>query len=130
MVEAIRSYGVAGRAALRGRAGAAGFRLPGAEAQAADAPGGAGALTSTALFGLQDAMSDAERDAAAQRRGGALLDALAELQKAMLSGGISRAALGRLAALAEGESGADPALRELLDLVSLRARVELARPRD
>jgi hypothetical protein len=29
--------------------------------------------------------------------------------------------------LAEGEAGADPALRELMEGISLRARVELAR---
>jgi hypothetical protein len=130
MVEAIRGYGVAGRTAVRARAGGAGFRLPGAEAQASEATGSVSALTGTGLLGLQDQASDAERDAAARRRGGALLDALAELQKAMLSGQVSRATLGRLAALAEGESGADPGLRDLLGQVSLRVRVELLRLRD
>jgi hypothetical protein len=38
--------------------------------------------------------------------------------------------LRRLAALAEGEAGSDPELREILEALSLRARVqaELARP--
>lgn len=130
MVEAIRGYGVAGRAAVRGRAGGAGFRLPGVETQASEAAGSVSALTATGLLGLQDQASDAERDAAAHRRGGALLDALAELQKAMLSGQVSRAALGRMAALVEGDSGADPQLREILEQVSLRARVELLRLAD
>ena len=134
MVEAIRGSGMAspaaGRAPARPRPGTGGFRLPGAEAGAAAAMGGVSALSATGLLGLEDQASDAERDAAARRRGSALLDALAELQKGLLSGQVSRAALGRLAALAEGESGADPALREILDQVSLRARVELLKRKD
>jgi hypothetical protein len=129
MVEAVRGYGLAGRAAARARAGASGFRLPAAEAEpaAAEAAAPLAAVTASALLGAEAAPSPAERDAAARRRGGALLDALAELQRGLLGGGARRAALGRLAALAEGESGADPALREILGQISLRARVELAR---
>lgn len=130
MVEAIRGYGVAGRPVARARSAGAGFRLPGAEAEASAAASTISALGSTALLGIQDRSSDGERDAAARRRGGALLDALAELQRALLSGQVSRAMLGRMAALAEGESGADPALREILEQVSLRARVELLRLHD
>lgn len=107
------------------RAGAGGFALPESGPQALAV---AGAATSAAgLLGLQDSWSPAERDAAALRRGDAVLDALAELQLAQLSGGIAPERLSRLAALAEGEAGADPGLREIMDGLSLRVRVELAR---
>ena len=79
------------------------------------------------VLGLQDGWSPPERDAAAGRRGAALLRELEGLQLAMLSGGIPPAALSRLALLAEGEAGVDPGLREIIEAISLRARIELAR---
>ncbi len=79
------------------------------------------------MFGLQDDWSPAEADAAAQRRAQAVLGELGALQLALLDGGVSVARLSRLALLAEGEAGADPALREIMQAISLRARVELTR---
>ncbi|MCX8133183.1 MAG: flagellar assembly protein FliX [Roseococcus sp.] len=127
MVEAVRGYGLAGRAVARARSGAGGFRLPPAESSPAEAAGAVASIAAGALLGAGSLPSAAERDAAAQRRGAALLDALRELQRGLLADGAARATLGRIAALAEGESGADPALRELLAQIALRARVELLR---
>ena len=105
-----------------GRAGAA-FALPSAEkaVAAGQVTGGLG------LLGLQQGWSDAERDDAAKRRGHAVLEELEGLQLALLSGRIDSGLLARLARLAEGESGADPGLRDILRDISLRARIELAR---
>ena len=52
---------------------------------------------------------------------------LEALQLAFLCGRIEPGRLTRLAAMAEGEAGADPALREIIAGISLRARIELAR---
>ncbi|MBY0337459.1 MAG: hypothetical protein K2X11_12645, partial [Acetobacteraceae bacterium] len=60
-------------------------------------------------------------------RGRALLAALDDVQRALLSPEGGAAALARLASLAEGECGADAALRETVEALSLRARVILAR---
>lgn len=125
MVEGIRGYGPAGRSSARAGATRAGFRLEDdapARVAAAAAPGGI-----AGLHALQDGVSAAERDAAAARRGGALLAGLDTLQRGLLAGRVADSALRRLAALAEGEAGADPALRETVEALSLRAKVELAR---
>ncbi len=74
-------------------------------------------------------MSDRERDDAAQRRGHALLEEMEAMRRDLLRGALPAARLSRLAVLAEGEAGADPALREVVEALSLRARVELARHR-
>ncbi len=111
--------GGAGRAQRRGGA----FSLPGAaSAGSVAAAGGVGAL-----FGMQEALTPRERDDAAQRRGQALLEEMEALRRDLLRGGIPAARLSRLALLAEGEAGADPGLREVVEGLSLRARVELAR---
>jgi len=85
------------------------------------------AVTPFGLLGLQQSWTPAERDAAAQRRGQGLLRELRGLQLALLSGERDPASLARVALLSEGEAGADPALREIIAEISLRARVELAR---
>jgi hypothetical protein len=74
----------------------------------------------------------ARRDAAARRRAEAMLEELGGLQRDLLAPGGAGAdpagRLRRLAALrAEAEDGADPALREAVRAVALRAAIELAR---
>ena len=124
MVEGIRSYGLSGRIGSRSGTARAGFRLE----EDAPAPVPAAAPVGVAgLHALQGGMSAAERDDAAARRGRALLAELDGLQRSLLAGRVAESALRRLAALAEGEAGADPALREAVEALSLRARVELAR---
>jgi hypothetical protein len=105
------------------RGGGGRFQLPGAAPEAQAAP----AVPAAGILALQQGWSPAEADAAAERRGRAMLRELAELQLTLLGGAPDPARLSRLALLAEGEAGADPALREILDEISLRARVELAR---
>jgi hypothetical protein len=125
MVEGIRGYGLAGRIGGRGGTGRAGFRL-GDDAPAPVAAAAAvGAVAG--LHALQGEVSAAERDAAAARRGTALLGELDTLQRGLLDGRVADSALRRLAALTEGEVGADPGLRETVEALTLRARVELAR---
>lgn len=125
MLTPIRSYGSIGRARAARSAGD-GFALPGVEG--APEPAAAGPVTgSIGLIGLQQSVSDAERDATARRRGHAVLEELEGLQLALLSGRIESGRLSRLAQLADGEAGADPALRDILRAISLRARIELAR---
>ena len=67
------------------------------------------------------------RDAAARRRAASILDELQGLQAELLGGRADPARLARLAALQSGEEGADPALREAVRAIALRARIELAR---
>lgn len=125
MLPPIRGSYAAPRPATSRRAGGSGFALPEAEAAPGTAP--LDAVTPFGLLGLQQSWSPAERDAAAQRRGQGLLRELQGLQLALLSGGGDPASLARVALLCEGEAGADPALREIILAISLRARVELLR---
>jgi hypothetical protein len=127
MVEAIRGYGIGMRAPGRAVGTRGGFRLPENSPAAAEAagiaptgPSGLGALNAGVL-------TPEERDASAARRGTALLTEMAGLQAALLAGHVPESSLRRLSHLTQGEAGADPALRELLEGISLRARVELAR---
>jgi hypothetical protein len=123
MIEGIRGYGPPRAAARAGRGG--GFHLPAARTDSA-APSMA-PTAATGLLGLQQSWSPAEQDDAAQRRGHALLAELAAMQRDMLRGRLDPAGLSRLAAMAEGEAGQDAALREIVEGISLRAKVELAR---
>ena len=127
----------AGAPAATGRATRAGravgrFHLtdPAAPDQAASAaaatalpPAGPG------LLALQEHGGNDARDTEAHRRGTAMLDALRQIQAEMLGDRCDPVRLSRLAALAEGECGADPRLREALAAIALRARVELVRLR-
>lgn len=124
MLPPIRGAQIASRTAPR-RVGPGGFALP--EDGPPSLSGAERVQPQLGMLGLQEGWSPAERDAAAQRRGQAALRALEELQLAVLAGGIEPARLARLALLAEGEAGADPALREIIAAISLRARIELAR---
>lgn len=124
--------GVGGGAPVRpgrgGRGGMGGFALGGAgEAHGAGAASAAAAPAAIGLLALQEGAPAAERDARAARRGQALLRELAGLQADVLAGRLDRARLGAIAALAEGETPADPALAATLAAIALRARVELAR---
>ena len=82
-----------------------------------------------AMLALQEAEAEAARDRNARRHGKALLEALAELQRALLAGGDEEGpALQCLAALAaDPPDAASPGLAGVLRALSLRAEVELAR---
>lgn len=122
----VRVTGIgAGYAAPRRPGRGGGFALPGAP-ESTEAASAAG-VSGVSLLALQEAgavLPDPER---ARRRAAQALDALRDLQLGLLSGGSDPARLERLAALAAAEAVADPGLRAILDQVSLRARVELAR---
>jgi hypothetical protein len=85
------------------------------------------------LLAIQAGQEEAARDAAAEGRAAALLEELGGLQLELLGGGRggaeSAARLERLAALQAGDTGVDPGLREVVEAVALRARVELAKRR-
>ncbi len=114
-------------------ASGASFRLP------AEPAGAAGAAAATApargldaLLALQETAAStgdaATRDREARRHGRDLLEALAALQRALLSGDAGEATLGRLGALLRSmPDAADPALGAVLRSVALRVRLELAR---
>ncbi|WP_135470122.1 flagellar assembly protein FliX [Crenalkalicoccus roseus] len=120
-----------GPAARRGgRLGARGFGVAAEGAPAAQAAYGAtgvAALSGAGLLALQAMEDPAARDAAARRRAEAMLDELRDLQLGLLDGAAEMGRLRRLAALRVGEDGADPALREVVQGIALRAAVELAR---
>jgi len=123
----IGGVGPAGPLAGRpGARGAGGFRL-GAPGRAAAATGAALAGISGGLLALQEAAEAPARDAAAGRRATAMLEELDGLLLEMLSGPVDPGRLARLATLESGEEGADPDLREAVQGIALRAKVELAR---
>jgi len=84
-----------------------------------------------ALLSLQEVDDSTARqgDARAQRWGADLLDRLDLLRLGILSGGIPRADLERIASLvgAQRQRATDPRLAEVLGEIELRARVELAK---
>lgn len=112
-----------------GRVAARGFRLAEGAAGAARGVGGAAGVAAigAGLLALQAEDGPEARDATARRRADALLEELRRLQLGLLGGGLDRGRLRRLAALRLGEEGADPALREVVQSLVLRASVELAR---
>ncbi len=119
---------LAAAAAATSRAGVgAGFALPaGAEAVAAKPAAAAAGLDT--LLALQEWDGGAARDRQARKHGRAMLAALARLQLGLLGDDPDGAALAELAALAEHcPEAADPALRDALADVGLRARIEVAR---
>lgn len=98
--------------------------------------GGAGRTSSVAspaplgaamMLALQENATAETGDREARQHGQQLLAALAELQRALLSGGATDA-LERLSRLADvtRQSG-DPALRSVIASIRLRARLEVAR---
>ena len=114
------------RASVRG----AGFSVP-ANRPAAAGTAAAAEMAELSLGGmlaLQEAESGSVRDREARRRGQDILAELLRLQRALLAGQPDPEALHRLAALAaDVPDAADPALRQAVAEVALRARVELAR---
>jgi len=123
--------GTSGRASAPRTVGASGFALGGATERAgAQAVAGTAALAGAGLSVLQEdpATVNSRRDAAARQRADAILDDLGALQRHLLDGdGLPREPLARLAKLGTGEDGADPALREMVRAVAVRAAVELAK---
>ncbi|MEQ8268385.1 MAG: flagellar assembly protein FliX [Parvibaculum sp.] len=108
-------FAPAGLSAARGAAGLSG-------------PASLGAVD--ALLALQetgDALQSPRRKAVA--RGEELLDILDDIKLALLAGQLPKSKLSRLLSTVERQLGtvADPHLREILDQIDLRARVELAK---
>lgn len=79
------------------------------------------------LLALQERGEETARDSTAARRATSLLAELQGLQADLLRGDIASGRLARLAALGDGEDGADPSLRDAVQAIGLRARIELAR---
>ncbi|MCF3946691.1 flagellar assembly protein FliX [Acidiphilium sp. AL] len=83
----------------------------------------------TGLIALQDDESPSRRDRAAQRGARQALDALGELQAALLGGSQSTAMAALNDAVERMAEPADPALGAIIGAIRLRARIELARRR-
>ena len=109
---------------------AAGFAVSvPARAHATEAPPEPPAVMLAGLLALQAEDCDESRDRAARRRGQDLLAALATLQRALLAeGGVRVDQLRELEQMVVDQPpAADPRLREIMDAITLRVRVELAR---
>ncbi len=120
----------AGRTSTRSEQPAAGFAVSvPPRARAADAPVEPPAVMLAGLLALQAEDCDESRDRAARRRGQDLLASLAALQRALLSeAGVPVDQLRQLEQMvADAPLASDPHLREILDAITLRVRVELAR---
>jgi hypothetical protein len=114
----------AGRQAARG----VGFSVPSRPPEAAAGASAPADVVLGGMLALQEAESGTVRDREARRRGEEILAALSRLQRALLDGRRDIAALTQLADLArEVPAAADPALRQAVADVVLRARVELSR---
>jgi hypothetical protein len=119
-------------AARAGLGGSGGFLMP-AES-GVDTAGAAGVATPEPvalglLLALQQVDEPTERDRAARRHGQALLGALGRLQRLLLEEhGDPTATLEQIRALAEAMPvAADAGLAAAVDMVVLRAQIELAR---
>lgn len=122
--------GIASPAAARtgARRGPGGFHVEADGSEAAREARAAGSIApaNPGLLALQEAGSEAGRDEAAERRATDILEELNALQCDLLKG--VRGDPARLRDLLEsGEEGSDPALREVVRGVLLRAEVELVR---
>jgi hypothetical protein len=114
-----------GRAAGRARPG---FALP----EGREAPAEATAVAATGTVGLgllavQEGGDRAARDQMARARAESILQELQALQHGLLQDEADMKGLERLAAYQTGEAGADPLLRDAVEAIVLRAKVELAR---
>jgi hypothetical protein len=110
------------------RPGTGGFAL----SFAADRPAGPAATAATmpldCMLALQEQTEDVTRDRQARQHGHTLLQALAALQHSLLQGAGEIESLQKLAALlANAPAAADPALAAILQGITVRAQVELAR---
>ncbi|CAH2599713.1 conserved protein of unknown function [Rhodovastum atsumiense] len=120
------------RPAARSSSRREGFRIAGGLAEPAADLGGTAGIALETMLALQEAEGAASRDRQARRHAQDILAELAALQRGLLGagqgGGPDPGALRRLAALAgQVPLAADPALRDIVAAVTLRARVELAR---
>ncbi len=80
------------------------------------------------MLAMQEAESAVQRDRDSRRHGEQTLQALADLQLALLGEGAGEVALHRLAALGtQAPRAADPALDAAVRAVRLRARIEIQR---
>lgn len=90
--------------------------------------GGRAAAPPDGLIAIQAEEGRAERRRRGLRRGRQVIDALDALKAALLAGRITPAVEARLAAaVADDMPTGEPGLDELLDAMSLRAEVELAK---
>ena len=120
----------AGRTSTRPEQPAAGFAVSSPpRPRPADAPAEPPAVMLAGLLAIQAEDCDETRDRQARRRGQDLLAALAALQRALLSeGGVPLDQLRNLERLvADAPPASDPRLREIMDAITLRVRIELAR---
>jgi hypothetical protein len=126
---------VAGGAARPGRPGPgkSGFTVgaPETERAADSAAAGTAAPVGLGLLALQEGGQEggdrARRDRAATARAESILQELQTLQRGLLHDAPDMKGLERLAAFETGEDGADPFLRDAVQAIVLRAKVELAR---
>jgi hypothetical protein len=128
-MDAIPGLGPAGRitqGSVRTAPRGGGFSVP--TGGNAAASGAAAPVSMAGLLALQEAGGDEVRDRDARRRGRDLLDELAGLQRELLAGYTDPVRLTRLADLAAtSPHAADPRLRDVVQAIVLRARVEAAR---
>jgi protein-disulfide isomerase-like protein with CxxC motif len=130
-IEAVRGSRVARADPRTATRTSAAFAVP--ESGAAPSNGVTEAAPAAALasmLALQEAGGEAREDREARRHGHDLLDALAALQRAVLTGCDDAAALERLADLAATVPlAADTRLAAMVSAIVVRAKVELARRR-
>ena len=125
IIEGIRRTSPSAPPRLRSSAG--GFALAYADRPAAPAATAA-AMPLDCILALQEQAEDATRDRQARQHGHALLQALAALQHSLLQGAGEIEPLQKLSALvATAPATPDPALAAILQGITLRAQVELAR---
>jgi len=117
----------AGMAAAAPRPAASGNRFDLPDAAAPAVAGATAAAGLGGLIALQEAEGERVSEREARRRGRDLLAELAALQRDLLGEGAAPERLDRLTALVESlPVPADPGLRDTLQAVALRARIELA----
>lgn len=118
---------------LKNSSAASGFSVPsqGSDATSASStvPSGvAGVQSLDAILALQSVDNPEDRERRAVRHGHDLLDQLEALRADLLAGHVSPQRVGSLLSLIRAKQGADdPKLAALIDDISLRARVELAK---
>lgn len=108
------------------RSGGGGFSVGGSTP--AGTPASVAGASLSGLLALQEAGGDSVQDRAARRHGHDLLAELSALQRDILSGPPDPARLSHLSTLAANmPDAADPALRDIVAEIALRARIEIAR---
>lgn len=131
-VEGPKSSASAGKARKTGSS-ASGFSLSAYDQSAAGssapvASGVSGVQSLDAILALQSVENSEDKQRRAVRHGHDLLDQLEALRADLLAGHVSPQRVGALLSLLRAKQGADdPQLSALIDDISLRARVELAK---